>query len=169
MGASSSHEIVIPMAGPSTDSADAERQRASEAYRTACVPRAALFVPSGLEAHAPTPPHARLPPTCSRSATTIFQDGYRQGASEASVRFNEGAQVAVRAAFSRALVEEEGRRAQELEEIAAALRKSQYRCVGGRGEGCAPRRLPAVSRASHKPAAPSPASLFPLPGRRKNP
>ena len=103
---------------------------------------------------APLPSALSLTPTparCRRSEATIYQEGYRQGAAEAAAHFAGGAQLAVKAAISRALVEEEGRRSQALEEAVAALRKTQYRCVGARRAAA---RLPSPRRASRLHSSP---------------
>ena len=127
MGASGSREIVLPgspAALPGAGADEATRKRADESFRSACVPQGASLPPPSLL------PHASAPPLSAHiSETTIYQEGYRQGASEAHARLTEGAQLAVKAAISRTLVEREGSREQELEEAIAALRKSQYRCA----------------------------------------
>lgn len=58
---------------------------------------------------------------------SIFQEGYRQGSKDTMARFNEGGERAARAAYSKLLLKEEGRKAEEVEAAAKELRNSQYR------------------------------------------
>jgi hypothetical protein len=71
----------------------------------------------------------RAEDTYKAAEDSIFQEGYRQGVRDTTARYTEGAELAARAAYSRLLVSEEGRKGEEVEAAAAALRKSQYRCV----------------------------------------
>ena len=71
----------------------------------------------------------RAEDTYKAAEDSIFQEGYRQGVRDTTARYTEGAELAARAAYSRLLVSEEGRKGEEVEAAAAALRKTQYRCV----------------------------------------